>query len=109
MPVSHGAKSRQVSPTGSEKMGLLFGGPLQTCSKFENLPLPNPWGRGVKFIRPLGDLNIPNPKNFGGPPVQFGGARGVKLFSFPPSRLKTLCQIFVSLSHVRHVDTPYIV
>jgi len=87
MPASLGAKSRPVSPTDSEKVGPLFG-PL--CKLVKNLkicPSPTLGGRGVKFVRPIGDLNTPNPKNVGGPPVKFGGARGGQTFLFPPSRI----------------------
>ena len=88
MPVSHGAKSRPVAPAHSEKVGPLFG-PL--CQLVENLkicPSPTLKGRGVKFVRPIGDPNTPNEKNVGEPPVKFGGARGGQTFFFPPSPLK---------------------
>jgi len=88
MPVSHGAKSRPVAPTISEKMGPLFG-PL--CKFVKNLkicPSPTLGGRGVKFVRPVRDLNAPNQKKFGGPPVKFGGVTGGQTFLFPPSPLK---------------------
>ena len=69
-------------------VGVLF---VPLCEFVKNLkicPSPTLGGRGVKFVRPVGDLNTPNQKNFGGPPVKFGGARGGQTFFFPPSPLK---------------------
>ena len=88
MPAYLGAKSRPVYHTRSEKMGPLFG-PL--CKFVKNLkicPSATLGDRGVKFVRPIRDLNAPNHKNFGGPPLKFGGARGGQTFFFPPSPLK---------------------
>jgi len=86
--VSHGAKSRPVSQGHSEKMGPLFGPLCQLVKNLKICPSPTLGARGVKFVRPIGDLNTPNLKNFGGPPVKFGGATEGQTFLFPPSPLK---------------------
>ena len=88
MPAFPGAKSKPVCPTGSEKMGPLFGPLCKLVKKLKICPSPTFGSRVVKFVRPIGDHNAPKQKNFGGPPLKFGGDRGGQTFFFPPSPLK---------------------
>ena len=85
MPVSHGTKSRPVSPTGSEKVGPLFGALCKLVKNLKICPSPTLGDKGVKFVRPLGDLNAPKEKIFWGPRVKFGELEGFKRFSPHPA------------------------
>ena len=88
MPAFPGAKSKPVCPTVSEKMGPLFGPLCEFVKNLKFCPSPTLGSRAVKFVTPIRDLNAPNQKKLGGPPVKFGEARGAQTFFFPPSPLK---------------------